>query len=83
MFLLLVYREIGCSVQTKYTHHTHNHVYHTLVDKEVTNAKQQKNNQSFTYRGFGDTLSDVVFVGGNFAVNVEDGNLEAAYFHLF
>ena len=53
------------------------------MDKELTNTKQENNNQSFTYRGFGDTLSDVVvYVGDNFVVNVENGNSECVDFEV-
>ena len=44
-----------------------------MNDKEVTDTKTEKK-EDFTYQGSGDTLSDVIHVGDNFAVNAEEGN---------
>ena len=53
--------------------------YHTLNDKETTNREAEKK-EEFIYQGLGDTLSDVIHVGDNFAVNAEEGNSEGLIF---
>ena len=44
-----------------------------MNDKEATDREAEKN-EEFIYQGPGDTLSDVIHVGDNFAVNAEEGN---------
>ena len=55
--------------------------YHTLNDKEATDREAEKK-EDFIYQGLGDTLSNVIHVGDNFAVNAELGNSEGADFYI-
>ena len=47
-----------------------------MYDKEAID-RETKNKEDFTYHGHGDTLSDVIHVGDNFAINAEECNSEA------
>ena len=51
-----------------------------MIDKEATNRETEKQ-RGLYISGPGDTLSNVIHLGNNFAVNAEEGNLEGA--HLF
>ena len=44
--------------------------------------EKQSKKEEFIYQGPGDTLSDVIHVGDNFAVNAKEGNSEGADFYI-
>ena len=52
-----------------------------MNDKEATDREAEKK-EEFIYQGPGDTLSAVIHVGDNFAVNAEEGNSEGADFYI-
>ena len=83
-------RELTCfcfhCVQGNWRHclnkaYIQNWEYHTLIDKEAVDGETGQN-ADFTYEGLGDTLSDVLNVGDNFAVNAEEDNSEGADFYI-
>ena len=86
----IVVRELTCfcfhCVQANWRHclnrgYIQNWEYHTLNDKDATDREAEKK-EDFIYHGPGDTLSDVIHVGDNFAVDAEEGNSEGADFYI-
>ena len=57
-------------------------LFYTLVDKEGIEEDTENIEKEFTYQGFGDNLSDVIYVGDNLSINVEEGNPKGVDFYL-
>ena len=73
-----MYRQIGGNVQAKYVFI----IGYTIHDKEATEVEIENTQKDFTYQWSRDTLSDVGYVGDNFFVNVEEGNIRGCRFLL-
>ena len=52
------------------------------MNKKEIEAKLENVHEEFRYQGFGDTLSDVIYIGNNFIVNAKDGNSNGVDFYL-
>ena len=44
-----------------------------MINKETIDGETE-NKQGFTYKGCGDILRDVIYVGDNFTINAKEGN---------